>query len=317
MATMLVCGYTKVMEMSLEIILGVFFFIFGTLIGSFLNVVIFRHNTGKGLSGRSKCQSCGRVLNPAELIPILSFLIQGGVCRACKSKVSPQYPLVELLTGALFLLVYFTYTSITEIILGLIVVSLLIIIMVYDYKHGIIPNTFVYGFIALSLFVLFFNVHTLSFVQPSKWALLAGPILAIPIWLLWQISKGKWIGLGDAKLFLGIGWFLGVSEGITAFALSFWIGAVVGLLLISIQRLMRIKVLRPKGRSIEPVLTPRFGNVKASLFRFSRSTSLIRKLNLGFKDLTIKTEIPFAPFIILGFLIVYFSGFNLVAFITP
>ena len=290
MATMLVCGYTRVMEMSLAITLSVFFFILGTLIGSFLNVVILRYNTGKGLSGRSRCQSCLKTLSPVELIPVFSFLVQKGVCKVCHSRVSVQYPLVEFSTGVLFLLVFstysfiypFTYISTLGLVLGLVVVSVLVIITVYDTKHGIIPNRFVYGFIALSLFVLFFDVHTFSLMQPDIGALLAGPLLALPVWFLWYISGGRWIGLGDAKLFLGVGWFLGVSEGLTAFALSFWIGAFVSLCLIALQKLMRI-----------------------------------RKLNLDTKNLTIKTEIPFAPFIILSFFIVYFSGLNLITFITP
>ncbi len=269
------------MEASLEIMLAVFFFIFGTLIGSFLNVVILRHNTGKGISGRSSCQSCGKVLGPFELIPILSFLIQGGACKACRSKISFQYPAVEFMTGLMFLMIFFTYTSILSIVLGFIIVSLLIVITVYDLKHGIIPNTFVFSFIAVSIFTLFFNVDTLSFILPSTWALMAGPILAIPVWLLWRVSDGKWIGLGDAKLFLGAGWLLGISKGITVFALSFWIGAAVSLLLMFVWRFMRIK-----------------------------------KLNLRFKDITIKSEVPFAPFIILSFFIVYFWGVNLFSVIS-
>lgn len=270
------------MEISLEVILGIFFFVFGLLIGSFLNVVILRHNTGKSLSGRSRCQSCGKTLSPIDLFPIFSFLIQKGVCRVCKSKISIQYPIVEFITGVLFLFIFLTYISIPKVILDFVIISLLIIITVYDLRHGIIPNTFVYTFIGISFFTLFFNINTLSYTEPSLMALLSGPILALPIWLLWQLSKGRWIGLGDAKLFLGVGWFLGISAGVAVFALSFWIGALVGLSLIFFIRLMRIK-----------------------------------KLNLGVKDLTIKTEIPFAPFIILSFLIVYFFEFNLISLIAP
>lgn len=270
------------MELSLEIIFAVFFFIFGTLVGSFLNVVILRHNTGKNLLGRSRCQSCKRNLAPIDLVPVFSFLVQKGTCRICKSKISIQYPLVEFLTGLLFLLLFFSYFSVFEIALNFIIFSLLIIIATYDLKHGIIPNTFVYIFVGISFLLLFFDINTLSYTEPSLGNLLAGPMLALPIWLLWQISDGKWIGLGDAKLFLGVGWFLGVSFGITAFILSFWIGAGVSLLFLFVGRLTRI-----------------------------------RKLNLRVKNLTIKTEIPFAPFIILSFFIVYFFEFNLISLITP
>ncbi|MFC1733487.1 prepilin peptidase [candidate division KSB1 bacterium] len=284
------------MEASLGIILGTFSFIFGTLIGSFLNVVILRHNTGKDLYGRSRCQSCSRVLAPTDLIPIFSFLSQKGACRVCKSKISIQYPIVEFLTGVLFLLIFLTYTSIPSTIFNLVAVSLLMIIIVYDFRHGIIPNTFVYAFVGMSLIALFFNINTFSYTDPSLGALLAGPILALPIWFLWQVSDGKWIGLGDAKLFLGVGWFLGISAGITAFVLSFWIGAFVSLSLILVGKLMRLCFVN-KTRSTLVVR--------------------IRELNLGWKDLTIKAEIPFAPFIILSFFIVYFFGFNLISLISP
>ena len=280
----------------MEIISGIFFFIFGTLIGSFLNVVILRHNTGKNLSGRSRCQSCGRVLAPIELIPIFSFLFQKGACKVCKSKISIQYPIIEFLTGVLFLLIFLTYTSTLETVFNLVVVSLLIIITVYDFRHGIIPNTFVYAFVGMSFMTLFFNISTFSYTDPSLVAFLAGPLLALPIWFLWQVSDGKWIGLGDAKLFLGVGWFLGVSAGITAFILSFWIGAAISILFILVGKLMRL-CFTSKTRSTLVVR--------------------IRKLNLGVKELTIKAEIPFAPFIILSFLIVYLFEFNLISIIAP
>ncbi len=288
-------GYNSVMEASLEIMIAVFFFIFGTLIGSFLNVVILRHNTGKDMSGRSSCQSCGSTLSPLELIPVLSFLIQKGVCRVCKSKVSIQYPLVEIVTGLMFLLVFFTYTSVLDTIISFIVISLLVVIVVYDLRHGIIPNKFVFGFIAVSIFTLFFDTNNLSLVLPNVLEVMAGPVLAVPIWFLWRVSNGRWIGLGDAKLFLGIGWLLGMSAGITAFALSFWIGATVSLLLMFTWKIM---------------------STKASLLYFFSSAQLIKKLNLRFKDITIKTEIPFAPFMILSFFIVYFFGINLISIIN-
>ena len=77
----------------------ILFFIFGTLIGSFLNVVIFRLNTGKGVGGRSMCMNCGKTLHAHELVPVLSYIFQLGKCRGCKTKISIQYPVVEAITG--------------------------------------------------------------------------------------------------------------------------------------------------------------------------------------------------------------------------
>ncbi len=80
-------------------------FLFGIIIGSFLNVVALRFNTGVGINGRSMCMSCGTKLTWRELIPLFSFLFQKGSCKTCKSKISWQYPLVEFMAGAFFVLI--------------------------------------------------------------------------------------------------------------------------------------------------------------------------------------------------------------------
>lgn len=217
----------------MDIVLLILVFIFGTIIGSFLNVVAIRFNTGKTIGGRSRCMNCNRQLSWKELIPIISFLIQGGVCRKCKSKISWQYPLVELSTGIIFLLIFIYYpplsTSFAFItILYFFIASLLIAISAYDIKHKIIPNIFVYIFIFASLISIFIGGET-WFHLPSLNALIAGPLLALPFALIGFISKQTWMGLGDAKLILGIGWLLGFSAGANAIILSFWIAAVIAL----------------------------------------------------------------------------------------
>jgi Flp pilus assembly protein protease CpaA len=100
---------------------------------------------------------------------------------------------------------------------------------VYDLKHKIIPDMFVYSFSALSLLYLLLTSEFSELIGfPHILNLLAGPIIALPLYLLWKISSGRWIGLGDSKLALGIGWFLGFSGGISAIIIGFWIGAIVG-----------------------------------------------------------------------------------------
>ena len=141
--------------------------------------------------------------------------------------------MVELATGALFTLIFLKFPPISEISviltpLYLIITCILIVITVYDIKHKIIPDGFVYVFDALALATVFIGGP--NFIHaPHIWTILAGPILAAPFALLWVISKGKWIGLGDAKLVLGIGWLLGLQGGINAVILSFWIGAAVSI----------------------------------------------------------------------------------------
>ncbi len=212
----------------------VFSFVLGTIIGSFLNVVSFRFNTGMTLGGRSKCFSCNKVLSWQELFPIFSFIFQRGSCRKCKSKISWQYPLVEAGSGILFVLVFFFFppTSLEAAfgtIFYLFITSLLIVITVYDMKHKIIPDSLSYTFGVVALLHLFISPD-LSFTTPGLMDLLAGPLLALPFFLLWLLSKGRWMGLGDAKLTLGLGWLLGISGGISAITLAFWIGAVVSII---------------------------------------------------------------------------------------
>lgn len=212
----------------------IFSFVLGTIIGSFLNVVSLRYNTGMTLKGRSKCFSCGKSLGWHELIPILSFVFQGGKCKNCKSKISWQYPTIEVLSGILFILIFVVFPPL-DIYTGfltlfyLLITAILIVITIYDIKHKIIPDPLVYTFAAIAFLKLFISAD-LSFSIPPILILLSGPILALPFALIWLVSKGKWMGLGDAKLVLGIGWVLGLWAGISAVVLAFWIGAIISVL---------------------------------------------------------------------------------------
>ncbi len=269
----------------MDILIYFSIFIFGTIIGSFLNVVILRYNTGESaIAGKSVCFSCAKALSWYEMFPILSFVALKGKCGSCKSKISWQYPLVEFFTGFLFLFTYlktndFSFQGLPlEIFYYFVIFSILIVITVYDLRHKIIPDLLSYSFAFISLIWFIFALPTSDvgkakiFQTPYIFDLLAGPILALPFFLMWLLSRGRWMGLGDAKLALGIGWFLGLVSGVSAVILGFWIGAIVSVFLL-----------------------------------------LLQKLNLIGKRLTIKSEIPFAPFLILGLLIIFFFGFDVMS----
>lgn len=232
-------------------ILILIFFCFGLIIGSFLNVVIFRLNTSKSLGGRSACMICAKKLNWHELIPIFSFLALRGRCSSCKSKISTQYPLVELMSGILFALLFWKFQGVfwaNTLVFSLtyayysLVFSVLLVISVYDFKHKIIPDSLslfvgILAFVGLFLFDSFkFSLHI-----PNVWQFLAGPIIATPFALLWLISSGGWMGFGDAKLSIGLGWLLGLPFVFFGFVLSFWSGAILGMLLIALTKKYRIK----------------------------------------------------------------------------
>ena len=215
--------------MTTPIIFYIFVFIFGTIVGSFLNVLVLRYNTGVSIArGRSFCFSCGKKLGPLELIPVLSFVLQGGKCKGCHSKISWQYPIVETLTGLLFVGVFIKYLGLTGIyfdtwyvIISLIIMAVLVSITVYDLRHKIIPDGLVVTFGVLALIKIgvdFFSMIATPYEIKSHliYYLIAGPILALPLFLIWFFSKGKWMGLGDPKLVLGIGWFLGPVMGLSA-----------------------------------------------------------------------------------------------------
>lgn len=260
----------------MEFLILLFVFLLGTIIGSFLNVVAYRYHSGSSpLKGRSHCFACGKTLSWYELVPVVSFLFQRGRCRSCFVKLSWQYPMVELSTGIIFVLVARMGMPLLPSVLTLLVFSTLIVIFVYDFHHKIIPDALVVFFAGLALVNFFYEVgFGRAFDMPYAWTLIAGPMLFLPFWALWAVSGGRWIGLGDGKLSLGIGWFLGATAGGSAVILGFWIGAAFALLLMIIQP---FKVL-PRSRGAERI--------------------------------SMKSEIPFGPFLILGVFIVYFTHVN-------
>ena len=254
---------------SLGILLAVFVFMFGLIIGSFLNVVVYRYNSGITLGGRSMCFSCGKTLRWYELVPVFSFLIQGAKCRGCKTHISWQYPLVEFSTGLLFLGAFFVAKSYLDLAYLIIQFSLLMVISVYDLRHKIIPNLFSYLFAFLAFVYMCYALWAAGFQWDTAWPdLISGPVCFLPFAAMWYFSKGKWMGFGDAKLALGLGWFLGLGKAYLAILLSFWMGSIAGIFLILL----------------------------------SRSRSAIS----GSEKITMKSEIPFGPFLILGLLLMTF-----------
>lgn len=243
--------------MSYDYIILIFIFLFGAAIGSFLNCVIYRLEIGKSfISGRSFCPKCKKEIKARDLIPVVSFILLRGRCRYCQSKISLQYPLVELLTAILFVVVFLHTSNLFSLIFLLPISALMVLIFVYDLKHYLIPDTAV--FLAILLTALW-HITALSTEEIIPFVLSAiGASLFFGI--IYFISKGKWIGFGDVKLALFMGLFLGFPNIFVAFFLSFLIGSVVGILAILLKK----------------------------------------------KD--IKSELPFAPFLISGTILAFLYG---------
>lgn len=227
--------------------------VFGAILGSFLNVLLYRYNTGRSaMRGRSMCMHCGQKLGAGDLIPLLSYLYLRGACRYCHSHISFQYPAVEAAAAALSVLVYLQHPEPAQYALGLAVWLTLLFIVVYDLRHQIIPwsaSGLLSALVLLHVFIFQFSVSNL-------WA---GPALAAPLLLLSLVSRGRWMGWGDGPLELCLGWLLGFTAGLTALFIAFWVGAVVGI-----------------------------------------------ALSVLSKSYTMKSEVPFAPFLILGAVCAYF-----------
>ena len=275
----------------MDILSYILIFIFGTIIGSFLNVVILRSYTGFTIKGRSRCFSCNTTLTWVDLIPVISYTCLKGKCRTCDSKISPQYPLVELSTGILFVLVFNLFLPTTApgmflVFTHLLIACLMVLIATYDIKHKIIPNAWVYSFILITFgLALMQGFNTDDFIWSSAenfslifshgysipWLyIISGPVTALPCFLIWLLSKGRAMGFADSKLSLGMGFLLGMSQGISAFAVSVWVGAIIGIALVLYAKIQK------------------------------RIGEKIGSLNIGIKNFTRKSEIPFAPYLILG-----------------
>jgi prepilin signal peptidase PulO-like enzyme (type II secretory pathway) len=251
---------------------------FGLIIGSFLNVFILRKGI-EPLTGRSHCTSCGKVLSWRDLVPVFSWILLRGRCRACGSKISIQYPLVEFTNAALYALIgawaflnlfEFSILNLIQFATYLAIVSLLLAITVYDMRHTIIPDEWViaFGILALSAAFLFpLDARTSAFE-----AFVAGPIAAAPLFFLWLISGGRWMGLGDPKLALGIGWLLGFPPGLISIFFSFILGSAILVPLLVTERII----------------------------------THMRSYQTGSGGLTMKSEVPFGPFLIGSALIVWF-----------
>jgi len=246
-----------------------FVFLFGLEVGSFLNCVIYRLQAGESfLKGRSYCPHCKHKLSWQDLIPILSFLILKGKCRYCHQKISWQYPLVEISTGLIFLLIFnskflisneFLIFQFLNFLYYSIVSCLLIIIFVYDLKHYLIPDKIIYPAITLAVifnfkFLIFKQFQIFNYSILSAFGA-AGFFLAI-----FLISRGKWLGFGDVKLGFFMGIFLGFPNILIALFFAYLIGAIIGIGLV-----------------------------------FARKK-------------TLKSEVPFGPFLVIGTFIALFWG---------
>lgn len=212
--------------------------VFGLIVGSFLNVVILRFRTGRSLGGRSLCMSCQHELRWFDLIPVLSFVWLRGRCRDCDARIRVQYPLVELLTGLVFVGSWLTVGLSWSLPILFLIGMILVVLTVYDIRHQILPDPFVLALGIVALFMLLIpalhlpNVYgwlTDSFIFDHVLAVIIVPGL---FFLLWLVSEGRWFGLGDVKLMAVIGLMMGVWQGLEIVVMSFWLAMLWVILMV-------------------------------------------------------------------------------------
>lgn len=237
------------------------FLILGAVVGSFVGVIAERFNTGQSfLTGRSRCNSCARVLDPHDLIPIISWVFFKGKCRTCKARVPAAYAVLELSLGVLFMLAYLKLGLSVPLLVFCAAVATLAFVVVYDLRHTIVPPSASTLLMVLSLVYLVLTAPSATALGGS---LLTAGIIALGFLLLHVLSRGRAMGLGDTPIALALS-FLAAPYAFSGVLFSFWIGALCGI---------AILVLRRGG--------PKMG-----------------------------IEVPFVPFLALGFLLAYFTQWS-------
>lgn len=212
-------------------------FVFGVVIGSFLNVLIWRLPREEKPNGRSHCPGCGHELVWNDLIPVLSFIFSAGRCRYCKKSISFRYPLIEIITGVLFALAIITFplndaVSWLMLIKAIFVIAICVTVFVIDFEHYLILDKVVFPAIAVVAGLLIATDISSGTTMNTIYGILAAVGVFIPFWFLWFVSKGKWMGFGDVKFMAFMGFALGFPGILVALFLSFGIGAITGVFLI-------------------------------------------------------------------------------------
>lgn len=217
----------------------VFVFVFGAVIGSFLNAVAWRLRTRESfIRGRSYCPWCRHELSVADLVPIVSYIFLCGRCRYCRKTISPHYPAVEAVTGLLFLLAALRVAGagdlpaalLPQLLLSWYLLAVLVLVFVYDLKYMLVLRT-----LTLTAAVIAFLG---SFALGGGWL---SPLVGAAVgggffWLQHAVSRGRWVGGGDLYLGILVGAMVGWPLVLLALFLAYVSGAIVGVGLIAFRR---------------------------------------------------------------------------------
>jgi leader peptidase (prepilin peptidase)/N-methyltransferase len=235
--------------------LGVF--LFGLVIGSFLNVCILRIPAEKSIVlPASSCTKCGKAIAPYDNIPVFSWLILGGKCRNCKTKISAMYPAVELLTGLLFVACYFAFGLTLDALKWAIFSALLVDLTITDLRERILPDVVNFFGLGVGLLFSFFTKpidgtamwianRWFDFPPPQPVLSFVDAILGAVAGsgLLWVVAEGYFrlcgregMGLGDVKMMAAVGAFLGLKRTLLTVLVGSLLGSAIGIILIAVSK---------------------------------------------------------------------------------
>ncbi len=230
-------------------------FILGLVVGSFVNVVAYRVPLGKSISkGRSKCPKCNIQIAWYDLVPVLSFFLLSARCRNCRAKISWLYSLGEFLSGLIFLLSFYSFQSYGLVywLFTAFILEILLTLFLTDFQYLILPDIIILiGVIGAVVYGIFEKIGFIknNYNILSIDNLVSAVSFSSILYLLWLGSKGKWIGLGDAKLAGLIGLLFGYIVGLSILYVAVIIGGIVGLTLLIIFKANR-KTKLPLGSFI-------------------------------------------------------------------
>jgi leader peptidase (prepilin peptidase) / N-methyltransferase len=228
----------------MEIVYSIFIGLFGLVLGSFYNVIGLRMPKGESIvNPPSHCTACDRRLTAFELIPVVSYVVQGGKCKGCGTQVSPIYCVTEIATAVLFTASYLKFGFTAELAVALLFVSLLVIINVSDLAYMLIPNKILLFFLPLLIIA-----RIISPLDPW-WDSLLGAAVGFGILLLITVISKGGMGGGDIKLFFVIGLVLGTVNTLLTLFLASLIGMITGIVILKVRGQGR-KTPIPFGPSI-------------------------------------------------------------------
>jgi leader peptidase (prepilin peptidase) / N-methyltransferase len=238
-------------------------FVFGLIIGSFLNVCILRIPLAESVVlPPSHCPSCGTPIKPYDNIPVVSWLVLAGRCRKCQARISAMYPMVELATGLLFLACYLAFGISAEALKWGIFAALLIVLTITDLRERILPDKVNFAGLGLGLLLSLFTRpvdgtaswlanHLFAYPPPEAALSFVDALIGAGVasGLLWLVAEGYFrargregMGLGDVKMMAMAGAFLGLQRALLTILLGSLLGTIIGVAVIAVGR---------KGRDFE------------------------------------------------------------------